>query len=399
MFRENHYVPILRHKRAEMGALRNTSDADSKNITPLIEFRPNLLDLKSNPKFEADLDFAYELVKRTAEAWTRPYFVDFGLDEYLPQFQSGKHPLCTYFNELSRLHFSAIPTTGLRRARVYQNAVAETVNRHNSSLCLRLNTEDLYDHQLHTRISQLVANVRLTPQEIHLIVDLGITKNISLDFGQVSHLIPHLSKWKTFSLASGAFPQDLTGFTKNGEYFVSRDDFEFWQRSLITGHGRFRLPSFSDYTIQFAEYREPPPDSNPSASIRYTHDRNWVIMRGEGLKNPNGPKNKQYWALATLLVDRTEYCGRDFSIGDDYVFSKTVPGTTFGSPETWLNAGISHHLAFASRQVARQFEPSEAYVSVSKTVHRPLMNRQVWNRARIKLPSSRTQTTLFYPSS
>jgi mannose-6-phosphate isomerase-like protein (cupin superfamily) len=41
---------------------------------------------------------------------------------------------------------------------------------------------------------------------------------------------------------------------------------------------------------------------NISASIRYTTDDYWVIMRGEGLRNKGGAGYDQYPANAELLM-------------------------------------------------------------------------------------------------
>jgi hypothetical protein len=75
-------------------------------------------------------------------------------------------------------------------------------------------------------------------------------------------------------------------------------------------------------------------------------------MRGEGLRNPGGAGHAQYPANAELLCGRKEFCGPQFSTGDEYIYKigshrEDGPGT----PETWLRAGINHHLTFAARQI------------------------------------------------
>jgi hypothetical protein len=82
-------------------------------------------------------------------------------------------------------------------------------------------------------------------------------------------------------------------------------------------------------------------------------DDAWLVMRGEALRSKTGPKYAQYPATAELLCEQKEYRGPAFSSGDHYIWqiaSREIEVT--GSPETWLRAGINHHLAFVVRQVA-----------------------------------------------
>lgn len=78
----------------------------------------------------------------------------------------------------------------------------------------------------------------------------------------------------------------------------------------------------------------------------------WLILRGHGLTHEGSPGNSQYAAEALLLCDREEFCRPEFSAGDQYIFDKRFATKEFGSPLTWLRAGINHHLVFALRQIA-----------------------------------------------
>lgn len=393
MFNETQYIPILRHKKAELYALRNILESDCKNITPLVEVRPNILKLKQNPRFERNEDLFYEVMKRTAEAWgNRPYFADFYLDEHLDGFR--RHPISYYFDELKNLDLCATPVTGMQRTTTYQDAVSAIVREQNTDLCIRVLKDDLAGGRLASDLTRLLNRAGRTPARTHLLLDLGITQKNHLDFLEICSRLPFLKDWLSFTIASGAFPKDLVGFKKNGEYLISRDDYEYWQRAVLLAMGRERIPSFADFTIQHAEYSEPPEDSNPSASIRYTYDKNWVVMRGEGLKNKNGRKNEQYWAQAVLLSQRAEYCGKKFSFGDDYIDQKSRRGSTFGNPETWLRAGINHHITFASRQIAGQFSLSQVALPSSQYGRISTFERG-WNRPRLVLPKTRHQRPLF----
>lgn len=116
------------------------------------------------------------------------------------------------------------------------------------------------------------------------------------------------------------------------------------------------LPVYGDYTIQCPTYSEAPQYANTSASVRYTYENYWVIMRGEGLRNPGGPGYSQYPANAQLLCEREEFCGSTFSSGDRYINDRALNPAKTGNASTWLQAGINHHITFVVRQIARYFE-------------------------------------------
>lgn len=79
-------------------------------------------------------------------------------------------------------------------------------------------------------------------------------------------------------------------------------------------------------------------------------------MRGEGLLNKAGAGHAQYPANAQLLMERPEFCGRDFSFGDNYIYERPMKSDQPGTPRNWVTVGVNHHLTFIVRQIARFFE-------------------------------------------
>lgn len=113
-------------------------------------------------------------------------------------------------------------------------------------------------------------------------------------------------------MASGAFPPDLQQF-EPGNRRIPRSDWLAWKKAVSESKNRMRKPSFSDYTIQYGLYKEPVEGNNPSVSVRYTLDEEWLIMRGEAVrgKNPSDsdegrPGREQWHGHAQLLCDNRE---------------------------------------------------------------------------------------------
>jgi hypothetical protein len=134
-----------------------------------------------------------------------------------------------------------------------------------------------------------------------------------------------------------------------------------------------RQANYGDYTIQYGMFPKPLNDANFSASIRYTADDYWVIMRGESVRNKRGPGFAQWPANAQLLCERSEFCGASFSYGDEYIARMSRQTKNPGSATTWLCAGINHHLTFVVRQIDNLFKNSGVGVTSSTaSLNRPL---------------------------
>jgi hypothetical protein len=365
MFGTKHYIPILRWKAAEKEALLYLSPEVRKQITPLLELlMPQPKERKKkNGQSKTPEELLSESLQLLKEATPKvpsdiqkcwgitPAFIEVGLLDKSERAQV----LSSILTEGTKLGLSLVPVVNLHSDPETMKGAIQLANEYGSGLCLRLFPSDIFrGASLAKEIDGFMKASSLVPEKVDLLLDFQITDDQYATLGNVAKNIPDILKWRTFTVASGAFPIDLSDFTVD-LYNIPRSDWENWL-SQINSKKLTRQPSFADYTIQHPIYREPVPGANPSASIRYTLNDEWMIMRGQGLRSPNGAGFKQYPALAQLLSQRPEYLsfGRDFSYGDQYIekIGKSVMGKETGNPRTWLRAGINHHIACVVAQIA-----------------------------------------------
>lgn len=337
MFSANHYVPLLRWKLAEMGALRTLPAQDRERITPLIEIIPR--------DFGTGRPTLNEVTRNKAKQiwghWGKTAaFVDLGL---LPSARAPQVTdcLCECAQEMK---LRLVPVVAPDRSRRAMAAVRRFHKQRDSGVCLRVDGCALDQPSVDLTLRHLA----ITPGECDLVVDL---KGESRDLATLCSDLPHLSGWRSFTLLQGSFPQDLTGIPV-GRYLIPRSDWANWSRYHASAPAGHRLPTFGDYTIQHPHFKEPPGRANFSASIRYATTNHWLIMRGEGVFNKTGPGFAQWPANAILLRDEPEYCGATFSYGDDYIDERASHPEKSGNAGTWLRAGINHHIVFVLRQLA-----------------------------------------------
>jgi len=352
VYDHKHYVPILRWKRAEWVALGNLSADVRDHVTPLVEPTPRSFEARNNKPAPDPADVLARNAADLERHWgSAPFFVD--MWHLAPRLRAGNatQPLEFLAAEARGRGLSLIPVTGLGRDAGYQTAVASVVADDGRGACIRILPLDIQTSDFAERLLHLLSTLGLEISEADCLLDYQVWQHGAPSIAALSGAIPRMDCWRTFTVASGAFPRDLTGFSI-GQHTLPRFDWMGWRNQLTRGPIPVRLPAFADYTIQHAQFAEPPARANFSASIRYTSDEYWVIMRGESVFQDNGPGFDQWPANAQLLCARSEYSGLSFCEGDRYISQMAAQTLQTGNAETWLRAGINHHITFAVRQLA-----------------------------------------------
>ena len=351
MFDYKHYVPVLRWKQSEWLALRELTDVQRKEITPLIEIVPvkfvdkETKEIKEENCIKEEINKIVNGIKRNwgeARAFIDVHLLDVEIRTFVM-----KEIIVTGNN----LNLYLIPVIHLNYSRGYLDMISNLPNKNQGGACLRLNIEEVSGVSLIDKVDRLIDIVGIKHDNVDLIVDYKLINEGQLKFNYLIQTIPSIREWRTLTVIMGAFPKDLSDF-ELGEHLHPRQDWQCWLKEVASNSHLDRLPAFGDYTIQYPIYSEPPERANVSASIRYASDSAWVIMRGEGLFHDNSPGHAQYPANALLLSVRDEFCGEKFSFGDKYIYEMGQQNKKYGNPMSWLKAGINHHITLVIRQLS-----------------------------------------------
>lgn len=368
MFNTKHYFPILRWKQAEMIALQRLRVDDKAGITPIIEITPVSFLRKNRGAATDDSTTTKPLVatdptpdpgsalrrhaKQVLRFWGySPFFLELGhLEGVVPPINGRSHPL-SYFADLAReFRLKVVPVTTLNRSAMYESAVANCVSTDGNGVCIRVGPGELLDDKFALKIEHYQNGLGASPATSDLLIDYGVFDPKAPGIAELLSNVPHLQDWRSLIVARGAFPKDLQEF-KPGTHRIERSDWTHWVSGL-RGSAGLRWPSYSDYAIQYGQYVEPCDGCNPSASIRYTLTEQWLIMRGEGIRNKDGPGAAQWNANAILLAEDADFYGPGFSAGDGYISEMSRDQKNHGTAGTWIQAGLNHHMSVVSRQIA-----------------------------------------------
>jgi len=365
MFNYKHYIPILKWRAAEKGALLKLKKDDKSLITPLVEFimpqpssdggkTPKDLLNKSIEKFSDNLS---NMADQVMKYWgNNAIFIDVQLIDGSIRAEALKKILehGQQLNIFMIPVITIIPVVGFESDTQTRQVAIEFSQKSKHGLCLRITDSNFREKSLSSDIENFLRNNKLNAKDIDLLVDFKIIdEKTSVNSLEVKiNSIPKIAEWRTFIVAGGSFPEDLSHLEKHNQHNIPRLDWAIWKDLL---NKLKRRPSFADYLIQYPIYLPKTSAFNPSASIRYTLEDEWVIVRGEGLRNPKGAGFKQYPAQAQILANQKKiFKGEDFSAGDAYIAEKAkdIKTKKTGNPKTWLEAGINHHVALVVAQIS-----------------------------------------------
>lgn len=380
---QNHYVPILKWKRAEQSALQALGDKERKVITPLIELVMPTVSLdkkvgegKEKKKIKKTQEEVFtEIVHKFKEKRireipeellrscdTRPLFLDFTL---LYEGQLTTQLKIDSSNKIipagMDMGLKIIPVLNLNDDQKIKEAITSLSKKYNQGICLRVAPSDLADTEmLDKKIETLLRDFDISRKNIDLLIDIkGIKENGGqyLQFMNASQRIKNLSEWRNFIFASGAFPENLSECKLDEPTFLPRFDWQNWLHHVEQKEST-RTPIFADYTIRTPILNEALQYLRSTPSIKYTRENDWLILKGKM------NQYEHYLVNAKLLVEDTSYFyGEDYSWGDEniakkakyyhqYIKARPTKKTGTGRTTDWIAWGINHHFIAVINQIA-----------------------------------------------
>src|SRR5258708_620684 len=96
-------------------------------------------------------------------------------------------------------------------------------------VCVRLFPEDLQTSSLEGNLERLVNELDVTPEQVDLIADCRLISEFNPSYEALCRRMPALNRWRTFTVISGAFCQDLSDYKKNAQYVRDRYDWLSWK--------------------------------------------------------------------------------------------------------------------------------------------------------------------------
>lgn len=341
------YTPVLKWKQGEYQALLRLSDEAKSAVLPLIDILPIGWDFEKQQHAKT-LDEHLEPFARRVEAkWPeRPIFVDCGLLDPSQVMASGQHPLQYSIASAIEKGSTAIPVTDFERPPACQSAVKFCLSDLETGLCIRIKMDHLVLPDLPSRITSLVDGLGAGTGNLHLVIDLGspefdpladLAGALKARLGNIAGLYP----WKTYALAGTSFPESM-GPLKTGAQIIPRHEWLLYKLYISMLSPADRVPNFGDYAISHPVTSEGDMRLlQPSASLRYTVDDGWYVVKGMNVRKY---KFGQYKSMCGDVASSSHFCGSGYSEGDAYILGCSQGTESTGQLTTWRWVGVNHHI-------------------------------------------------------
>lgn len=353
------YVPMLKGKEGEFAALEVLRADVKEQLMPFIEI-PDVPYDYANERPSKTLDEHIAGVpERLRRCWLdAPLYLHLPWTASEERIQDGRVALEPVLAECVSLDVRAVPVVW-RASSSDQLAVAgRYAATTGTGICIRLLVEDFgEDIDIETEIERLVSSLGgIELNDIDLVIDLGdLGTQANRDVliaRSVFSMIPESHRWKRIILAAASFPEDLSEVTAATIRTLPRREWALWK---ILQRRPNLLPRqdlvFGDYAIAHPIPKELDPRiMQMSASIRYTTPDDWLVIKGRNVRQYGFD---QYFELCKELIERPEYCGREFSWGDRYIDDCANGMTGPGNATTWRKVGTNHHLTLVIQELAR----------------------------------------------
>jgi len=329
-------------------------------ITPLIEVPEMGWDFENKVEAKTLDKHLAPFAERVHKKWGNgPCFVDLQLLKAEARLSEGTHPVDFVFDELRHYRCASVPVTGPERDGDYQQAVRRAASQDRRGVCLRLRLEQAAkdDDDVQRRVDGLLGSLAVQPDNTDFVLDLRAPKNFDPLAGfsrllqSIIARIPYLAEWRTFTMIGTSFPSTMGALDRGPQEIVRREWLLYKHLAGALGKARRRLPTFGDYTIThpavvLLDMRK----VRPAASLRYTVDDAWYIIKGRNVRDYGF---EQYQDLCRVLISSGSFAGRMFSKGDAYIEDRANGKTKGpGNLMTWRQVGTNHHIVKVVEDIA-----------------------------------------------
>lgn len=350
------YVPCLRWKMGEYQALLQLSSRARQRIMPLIEIPEIGFDFETGKNSKTIDEHLSKFGKRLKVKWGRAdCFVDMQHIDDSERMANGQIPSDFIFHDLRVKGIQATPVIGINANIEPQSEVYRTAKIDGQGFCLRVTLEQVVQPDFVDKVKRLLQMSNLSFGQFDFVLDL-ISPNFEPLDGFAGLLttiiknIPHRDRWRSFVLVGTSFPSSLTG-VKSGLSILPRNEWRLYKLlARLLEESNIRIPIFGDYVINNPEILTIDPRiMKPKANIRYTIDDNWLIARGENVKDYGLAQHQE---LCKLVVNSSKFNGSSFSNGDKYISDCANGTASTGNLTTWRQMGTNHHLEMAAQEAA-----------------------------------------------
>lgn len=329
------YYPILLSKAGELSALSHLSDLVKNETSPVIQVLNDNLE-----SMEAFLLSNWSFTENQI-------LLDFSLYENIAENIGN---IQSFFTRIIAENINAVPVVQQNSPEEYINFVRDYVSQNSKLVCIRASNDSGGFINFNDQIQAITTFLEKPSSETILLLDLGYVQTsnyttlAALAIITLQTMLNLDNDWNAVVVASGSFPENLTGLVAGNVYHLDRLEWFIWQ--LLQDNPVLKgIVKYSDYGTKNPIYADV--SFAGTSSIKYTTEEHFVIYRG-ALPQNHQRSMGQYIDQAAILVSTPDYSGEDFSWGDRRINEIVTENNRPGNPATWVQISQNHHITLIS---------------------------------------------------
>ncbi|HET8661270.1 MAG TPA: beta family protein [Micromonosporaceae bacterium] len=349
------YLPILKGRQGEFNALGEVAPVTREYIVPLIEANP--------PSDRDDPKVIRENINKCAaklgnvwggqDAFLDSVHLDLGMDL---GGHGATYALCRGAEEWN---IRAVPVLRLDDPELARNDVRRLSEEAGRGVCVRLVGEDIDadPDDLQDAFSEFFRACRLEKSDADLVLDAAVVdseiaaRGAARVMGSLLRDLDDIVDWRSVTVASGAFPIDLSAYDPWVIGERSRFDADMWAH--VRNRRRLaRSPGYGDYAVAHPSVSTTSVSFSPAPQLRYTTADQWLILKGRR-NDPAG--NQQFYDVCERISRDPRFVGAALGAADARIAHPRRHGP--GNATTWRQIGTTHHLDFVVRRITTLGEP------------------------------------------
>ena len=296
--------------------------------------------------------------RRLRDRWgQRVAFVDaMMIDDELHKNGLARHPLTELLERARLAKALALPVTSIGRSDSYQRATRRFAeNNPDLPICIRATSADLDSDTFAKDVIGLVRELSCKPSQTFFVLDFkdhGVLSETAIEdfvvlLQERINELPCLHDWLGLAVALSSFPRVIK--LKPGDVqSYSRTDLLTYGKLLLNPKELLRIPMFGDYALDTSPIAKPQ-RRTPSAHLRYSTPKHYVISKGHSVKKPHG--YEAIYSVADALAARADFMGRSYSEGDLFISQLADRSAGPGNAARWRWASTDHHLTMNFRAI------------------------------------------------
>lgn len=346
------YVPILKGRAGEIDALRLVQARTRQAMTPLVEVAPK--DETDNAAALARI--CKQTIGRLTKSYADPLMLDGGLFDLSGPVDTGRGVVGLLADEARSEGLTAQPVLRISDPTRAFHEAAEAHATDARGLTIRLNGEDLDEdpEDVDDALDHVLTATGIAEADVDLLLDLGpLDGDVAVRGGARMVLsllrdLPKIDQWRTVTVASGAFPVDLSQFTANQIGERPRYDAQLYDR--VRNRRVPRQPGFGDYAVTHPALGVTGHFAPPQ--LRYTVADRWLVLKGRR-NDPQG--NAQFHRICHIISQHPEFAGTPIGTADQRIAGDSSEGP--GNGTTWRQIATTHHLDYVALRLTTLAEP------------------------------------------